>query len=180
MVAHYRETGDKAVIGVLYERYLHLVLSVCRKYMNNLAEAEDRTMEVFEELFEKLSRHEIRYFSSWLYQVTKNHCLMYLRKNKSSAANPVMFEDYMAGNMEIAEEMHQLPEDQPPPEDLVGHALEKLNEGQRICVTAFYLQGKSYKQIAEETGYELKKVKSFIQNGKRNLKIILEKYHEDK
>ena len=75
--------------------------------------------------------------------------------------------------------------------DLVGHlddvdlkevklqqleeGITKLNSEQKICVELFYLQNKSYVEVAEITGYELNQVKSYIQNGKRNLKIYLEK-----
>ena len=49
--------------------------------------------------------------------------------------------------------------------------LEELKEDQKIGIKLFYLESKSYQQIADQTGWDLKKVKSEIQNGKRNLKL---------
>jgi RNA polymerase sigma-70 factor (ECF subfamily) len=59
--------------------------------------------------------------------------------------------------------------------DLLEEAIQELSEEQKLCVNLFYLQKKSYQQITDRTGFTLMQVKSYIQNGKRNLKIILEK-----
>jgi RNA polymerase sigma-70 factor (ECF subfamily) len=53
--------------------------------------------------------------------------------------------------------------------------IETLGDEQKQCVKLFYLQEKCYKEITESTGFDMNKVKSYIQNGKRNLKICMEK-----
>ena len=55
------------------------------------------------------------------------------------------------------------------------HCLDRLPEEQRVSICEFFLSEKSYAEIAEQTGYVLKSVKSYIQNGKRNLKLCIEK-----
>ena len=54
-------------------------------------------------------------------------------------------------------------------------SLEELNPEQKQCLILFYLEKKSYQEISENTGFSLMQVKSYIQNGKRNLKILLDK-----
>jgi len=178
LLLKYRQTSNRELIGILYQRYLPLLLGVCRKYMKSSAEAEDRAMEIIEQLFVKLLKHEITYFSSWLHQVARNHCLMYLRKHKREGGDNATFEDFMANDMESAEEMHlSLDAERMPAEALIHEALMILNEQQKICVQKFYLENMSYSEIADATGYDLNKVKSYIQNGKRNMRIYIERNH---
>ena len=135
-------------------------------------------MEIFEKLLKDLSRHEISNFKSWLHTVAKNHCLMKLRSRKNKFA--VRFEnDEM--NLEVVE-MNQLwhPGDSLEKEKtltLLEKGIQQLNEHQKKCVELFYLDEKSYQEIVDLTGYSLLNVKSHIQNGKRNLKIFMEKNH---
>ena len=56
--------------------------------------------------------------------------------------------------------------------------MELLNPEQKQTVELFYLQEKSYKEIVDQTGFSMNDVKSYIQNGKRNLKIMLSKTDE--
>ena len=176
LIASYKSTRDKAIIGVLFKRYTHLVYGVCLKYLKNGDEARDAVMEVFENLFESLLRHEVTYFKSWLHTVTKNHCLMKIRAGKSRYMERFR-EGY--GEAEVVE-MNLLlhPEDGFEKETLLK-LLEKgiagLNQEQQTCVRLFYIEEKSYKEVAELTGYDMLKVKSYIQNGKRNLKLFMEK-----
>jgi RNA polymerase sigma-70 factor (ECF subfamily) len=173
LVALYKQERSSACIGVLYERYGHLVLGACMKYLKNSTEAEDVAMHIFEGLHFKLLKHEITYFKSWLYMVTKNECFMLLRKK---------------GKDHSSSEMKDIADD-PTNEhtsstELKLEALEAviptLKEDQRICIELFYLKDRSYQQISEELNMSLMQVKSAIQNGKRNLKLRLEERNEFK
>lgn len=166
----YYADANQEWIGILLERYTLLLLGVCMKYLKNEAEAKDCVQQIFLKVLIEVSKYRIDYFKSWLYMVAKNHCLMKLRNGG------------MKGTKELNEQ--QLVHTELPKEDILENeetftqlenALEELSEEQRQCVILFYLKKNSYQQITEKTGYTLLQVKSYIQNGKRNLKIILEK-----
>jgi RNA polymerase sigma-70 factor, ECF subfamily len=172
LVAQYLQTENKELIGILFGRYTHLVYGVCLQYLKDKDQCKDAVMEIFESLFEKLAHHPVFSFKNWLYSVSRNHCLMALRKtasyNRSKEKSAVL-----AGNGQDE------PLDHHPEETIALHsgvihsAIENLSTGQRLCVSMMYLEDKSYNDITALTGYTLKEVKSHIQNGKRNLKNYL-------
>jgi RNA polymerase sigma factor (sigma-70 family) len=171
LIALYKNTGDLEVLGQLYGRYMHLVYGVCLKYLQDEAQSKDAVMQIFEELVHKLKIHEVQNFKSWLHVLCRNYCLMALRKSSKNKTVPL--EDTFVENTEF---VHLNIDDTKEKQlTLMEKCMESLPEEQRISVDLFYLQEKCYKEIAEITGYELVKVKSYIQNGKRNLKICIEK-----
>ena len=174
LIAAYKESGDLEVLGQLYNKYMHLVFGVCFNYFKNEELSKDAVMQIFEELVTKLKIHEVKNFKSWLHVLTRNHCLMALRK---SAKNPtVALEDNFVENGSF---VHLDIEDTKETQlTVMEKCMETLSEEQRKSVDLFYLQEKCYKEVADITGYELLKVKSYIQNGKRNLKICIEKNSE--
>ncbi|MBL6963203.1 MAG: sigma-70 family RNA polymerase sigma factor [Bacteroidetes bacterium] len=173
----YKTGSDHKIIGELFKRYTHLVFGLCMKYLKNEDDSKDAVMQIFEKLFTDLHRHEISNFKSWLYSVSKNHCLMALRKTKVEvSSDDHVINNYEGEIMENEVSMHQDFIDHHP--DELNAALNSLKAEQKECIRLFYLEEKSYKEVAELTGYSLVKVKSYIQNGKRNLKIRLSKTDE--
>ncbi len=174
LVRLYKETTDKEIVGELFKRYTQFVFLVSLKYLKNEDKANDAVMQVFEKLFDDLLNHEVANFKSWLYMVTRNQCLMNLRKQQSDFKKS---KDYQKDNENFVENEDNFHltdnEDKESQENAVLKALEQLNEEQKKCINLFYFEGKSYAEIAEISGYSEKKVKSYIQNGKRNLKNIL-------
>lgn len=171
LIAQYKSIGDLEVLGTLYNKYMTLVYGVCLNYLKDEEASKDAVMQIFEELVLKLKVHEVQHFKSWLHVVTRNHCLMALRKLAKN--NTVPLEDNFVENSDF---VHLDMED--TKEKQLGNmekCMQALPEEQRISVDLFYLQEKCYKEVAEITGYEMLKVKSYIQNGKRNLKICIEK-----
>ncbi len=169
LVQRYKETGDLLLIGELYTRYTALVYGVCLKYLKDREEAKDAAMQVFEKLISTLKNHDVENFRSWLYVSARNHCLMHIRSKKGK-----FNQDIFAGGVENQFVLH--PEEESSLENDLGRleaCINKLMEGQQQCVRLFYLEEKCYKEIAESTGFDLNAVKSFIQNGKRNLKICM-------
>jgi RNA polymerase sigma factor (sigma-70 family) len=171
LVALYKESGDMAVLGELYQRYMELVYGVCLKYYKEPETAKDSVMQIFEELVSKLKKHEVDNFRAWLHQVAKNHCLMQLRTPKN-----LKTVEFKTEVMQSGEEVH------------LNGVLEKeenfkklefclgtLTDEQREAVKLFYLDGKCYNEIVELTGKDWNQVRSFIQNGRRNLKLCMEK-----
>ncbi len=178
LVDFYKNSQDKKYVDELFQRYATLVFGVSMKYLKNEDQAKDLTMSVFEKLFIELIKRKIENFKPWLYQVTKNECLMLLRKEKSlGAKEEVYLKDEVRGFVEFEDDSH-LFEGHINKERLLTQleeCINKLKEEQRQCVELFYLNEKCYQEVAEVTTFELKKVKSYIQNGKRNLKICLDK-----
>lgn len=173
LVTLYKLDRSSLCIAVIYERYGHLVMGTCMKYLKNEVESQDITMQIFEELHSKLLKHEINYFKSWLYMVTKNECFMFLRKSKSQ--NTTDFSE--------SYDVEQTIEDVQSKEkslELLENAIEDLKPEQKRCVKLFYLEEKSYQQISAELNLSLMQVKSAIQNGKRNIKLQLQKQDEFK
>ena len=159
-------------LGILLQRYTLLLLGVCMKYLKNEEEAKDCVQQVFLKAITELHKYKVEYFKSWLYMVAKNHCLMKLRDRQ--ARTPA----------EIKEQMAITPADDPGMAlhlekdrqlEMMNDCLQELVKEQKQCVTLFYLEKRSYNEIADHTGFTLLQVKSYIQNGKRNLKILLER-----
>lgn len=171
LVALYKKSGELAIVGELYNRYTSLTYGVCLKYLKDREESKDAVMHIFEKLIVTLKDHEISQFKGWLYVTARNHCLMQLRAGKNKK-----FEEISPFLMESGEDVHLLegPEIESNLSKLES-CIETLPEEQKQCVKLFYLEKKCYKEITELTGFELNKVKSYIQNGKRNLKICMEK-----
>jgi len=176
LIRAYKESENIEYVGELFQRKTHLIASLSLKFLKNETDAEDATYEVFEILTKDLLKHEVLNINSWLFSVTRNHCYKKLRKtinerekiSEQKNSSSSFMENDSDGDLlekELLEE--QL--------DLMEEMIEQLNEEQRICVKLFYLEKKSYVEIVNETKYELKKVKSYIQNGKRNLKILMDK-----
>lgn len=171
LIAQYKSKGDLEVLGTLYNRYMGLVFGVCLNYLKDEDQSKDAVMQIFEELVVKLRIHEVQNFKSWLHVLTRNHCLMTIRR--SSKNNLVSLEEVFVENVDFV----HLDIDDTKEQRLtvMEKCMQTLPEEQRISVDLFYLQEKCYKEVAELTGYEMLKVKSYIQNGKRNLKICIEK-----
>ena len=180
LLEKYRQSGHKEYVGVLYKRYSHLVFGLCMKYFKDQDQAYDASISVFTKLFDDLKKHPVLYFKSWLYTYSKNYCLMQLRSAQSKLKHALAYERDFKVVMENSEETHLQANKREEEYALLEKALADLDEEQRWCIELFYLKDKSYAQIVELTKFEMNQVKSYIQNGKRNLKLRLEKSHGEK
>lgn len=164
-------------LGILLQRYTLLLLGVCMKYLKNEEEAKDSVQQVFLKVIQELHKYKVEYFKSWLYMVAKNHCLMKLRERQGKMS--VEITDRVSATAEEETDRQALLLNDHTLE-LMGESIKELNQEQQQCVTLFYLHKKSYQQVSEETGYSMLQVKSHIQNGKRNLKILIERKLKEK
>lgn len=171
LVLLYKKSEDLKVLSELYQRYMELVYGVCLKYLKDSESSRDSVMQIFEELVVKLKKHDVENFKSWLYQVAKNHCLMQLRTPKNlktvELPNSLMQNEenvHLNGVLEKEENFKKLEK-----------CLGELSDEQRQMIKLFYLEGKCYNEIVEITGHEWNHVRSFIQNGRRNLKLCMER-----
>jgi RNA polymerase sigma factor (sigma-70 family) len=172
LIADFKRTGNELCIEILFNRYCHLSFAVCMKYLHSEAESKDAVIEIFEKFSKDLLRYDVHDFGHWLHTVTRNHCFHVLKKKKMNidiegehpAFSQLAVQEFDL-NSEDEEQLHYL--------RYLSEALNTLSNEQRICVEQFYLQEKSYEEIEKSTGYSYNQVKSYIQNGKRNLKIYL-------
>lgn len=171
LVQAFQQQADLTVLATLYERYMDLVYGVCLNYLKDSERAKDCVLQIFEELIVKVPQHQIGNFRGWLYQLTKNYCLMQLRSDKKFMKVPaddlVMQSEpgvHLDGVMEREDQMQALQD-----------CLAQLNREQRQVVELFYLQGKAYKEIVSLMEIDVNTVRSFLQNGRRNLKICMDK-----
>ena len=171
LITLYRKTEELAIVGELYNRYTSLVYGVCLKYLKDREESRDAVMQIFEKLMVSLKEHDINVFKSWLYVTSRNHCLMQIRSRKGKnfeELSPFLMENGVNGHqdhgVELEFNLHKL-----------ERCMQELVNEQKRCVQLFYLEQKCYQEISLNTGYDLNKVKSYIQNGKRNLKICMER-----
>ncbi|MBD2700904.1 sigma-70 family RNA polymerase sigma factor [Spirosoma sp. BT702] len=176
-VARYRATGDLAILGELYEQHMDMIYAVCYNYLRDEDEAKDAVMNLFEQLVNDLRRHEVHQFGPWLHSVARNYCLMHLRKHQAHP-NIALVSDSPTDSDEpllnLTDDDDTLAEHE---EDLtrMEACLQTLAVEQQSCLRLFYLERKTYTEVAELTGYDLKQVKSYLQNGRRNLKICMSK-----
>ena len=172
LLENFYTTHDTEWLGILLPRYTLLLLGVCMKYLKNEEEARDCVQQTFLKVITELKKYKVEYFKSWLYMVAKNHCLMKIRDGHGKIPLELT-ERNMQGAEELPDKQSFVKDDQAI--ELMNEALGELSPEQRQCVTLFYLQKKSYQEISEETRFTMMQVKSYIQNGKRNLKLMIEK-----
>jgi len=167
----FKQTNDIKYLSILYQRYMDLVFGVCLKYFKDAERSKDAVMDIFEELNTKLKMHEVDNFKGWLHTVTRNYCLMQLRSPRNLKTS-----EFNIDFMQSGEPSHLLNEVFEKEESFkqLEACIETLPDDQKKTIELFYLQKKCYNEVAEITGFEWNKVRSFIQNGKRNLKLCLE------
>jgi len=168
----FKDSGNAEYFGELYNRYIPLLYGIGLKYLDEAGKAEDAVMQLFENLLPKIAQQDISVFRTWIYTVMKNHCLQILRKEKQE-----IIVDFNTEFMESDEILHLFEEenDDIAKKELLKLCIKKLPVEQRIAIIRFFMEEMSYADIVDSTEYNLKQVKSYIQNGKRNLKNCIEK-----
>jgi len=171
LLDRFNDSLNNEWLGILFERYTLLLLGVCMKYLKNEEWAKDSVQQIFLKAITELHKYKVTYFKSWIYMVAKNHCLMQLRDKRGR--NTTEIKENFIATEEVTDQQEMLQDEKTY--DILSEGLNELNPEQQQCVTLFYLQNKSYLKVSEETGLSLMQVKSHIQNGKRNLRIFIEK-----
>ncbi len=174
LLQEYLSSGELETLGELYSRYMHLVYGLCLKYLGNRDDAGDAVMQIFEKLITETGQHEVKNFKSWLYVLSKNYCLMMIRSAKSKERKMDLWVKDQEESVEFYPEMHPIDEEGLEENSVLAECIERLKAQQKECIQLFYYQNWSYRQISEILRLDEKKVKSHLQNAKRNLKICLE------
>ena len=170
MLEHFYESRDNKWLGILLQRYTLLLFGICMKYLKNEEEAKDCVQQVFLKAITELQKYKVEYFKSWIYTVARNHCLMRLRHLGKKTIE--IDEKIIEAKEEIKISTHLEKETLL---QAMSESLNELSKEQKDCVTLFYLEKKSYHEVSDSTGFTIMQVKSYIQNGKRNLKLLLDK-----
>ena len=172
LIVRYIKTNEEECLTHLYQRYIPLMYGLCLKYLKNQQDAKDAVVFLYEELSVKIKKYEIANFKNWLYSVTKYYCFSLLKDKKKE-----VLVDFNVDFMEF-DQIDTLLDEKEADEDKIkalNECIQQLPDTQRVCIEAFYMNDKSYVEIVEDTSYNIKSVKSYIQNGRRNLKICLDK-----
>ncbi len=170
LIEEYSKTEDHQWVSELFSRYVHLVYGLCLKYLNNSDVAKDAVMEIYEKVLLSIKSSKLENVSAWLYTLSKNYCLNYLRNEKRRVLRELTYGKMTDSNEEdFTKDNNVL---------LLSKMLDKLKQEQRVCLQLFYFEDKSYEEISQLTGFTFKQVKSFLQNGKRNLKKLMEEKYE--
>lgn len=174
LIALYRQSADNQWLGVLLERHTLLLLGVAMKYLKDKDQAHDAVQQVFIKTLTRFPDDPVQNFKGWLYILMRNHCLGVLRSSNHFAPEEVLnglpapetkTQEEWINDEKMRQHMHQ--------------ALQSLNPDQQTCIRLFYMEQRSYKEIMEHTNFSFDQVKSYVQNGKRNLKIALQKINPD-
>lgn len=171
LLSRFRDTGEAEYFQQLYERYIPLIYGLCLKYLQNPEQSQDAVIDIYENLSQKIQDYDIKIFKNWLYSVVKNHCFHILKENKKEII--VNFDSQLMESDTTLDLFSENNDEEK--ENALTECMQKLPEPQRISIEKFFYENKSYAEIEDETGFHLKSVKSYIQNGKRNLKICIEK-----
>ncbi len=178
LIKEFSSGGDLEVLGELYKEYMHLVYGVCLKYLKNREESMDAVMEIYEKLINEIPKQKIENFRSWLHVVTKNYCLMQLRSKKSEDQRFSEWTLDPENFMENGAYLHPIDNEDHEIDKVLADCIERLKDEQKECIRQFYYEDRCYSEIAKNLGIDEKKVKSNLQNGKRNLKLCIEEKNE--
>ena len=173
----FQKSDDTDAIEMLFQRYTHLIFGLCMKYLKNVDDSRDAVADIFTKLLEKKQNYQIVRFSPWIYTVTKNHCLKIVKRGFKSI--PLKESHHHQNNFMEIEASGDLKDETDDKIFALNDAVDTLDENQRSCIHLFYFKSMTYQQIATQTRYSVKQVKSYIQNGKRNLKIRLSECLEE-
>lgn len=174
LISQFKQYGNKNIFAELFKKHVKVVYGTCLFYLQDKDDAQDATMQLFEKLMIEVKNRDILNFKGWLSFVVRNHCISIIRKNKSNQKNIKSYYEfeYEAPNIETEEKINAVDDEQMI--ELMTESLFQLKDKQRICIDLFYLKNKSYQEIATETNFSINEIKSYIQNGKRNLKLLIE------
>jgi RNA polymerase sigma-70 factor (ECF subfamily) len=174
LLERYAKSGDLELLGELYSRHTEMVYYVCLRYFKDEEKSKDAVMHIFEELINKVNRQEIKDFGKWLYVVTKNHCLMDIRARKNTYE--ISLDEFVEFPLHLHPQESYVEKEERM--SRMERCMDKLPDKQKVSIDLFFLNEKCYKEIVETTGFSMKEVKSYIQNGKRNLKNCMERSDE--
>lgn len=176
LISKYRFSHDNSYLGELFLRYIPYVYGVSLGTLKNQREAEELTLTVYNKISSDLKRIEVKNFNTWLYQLVKNLCNIEVKKKSAveGESKNILIEELTHDDQGMYINATENTISEKIDTNSLRLAINTLNENQKICIDLFYIQNKSYQEVADSTGFSLNQVKTNIQNGKRLLKTYLE------
>lgn len=175
MILLFQSKEDMEILGSLYNRYLAMMMGLCLKYLNRQDAAEDAVMEIFEILHRRLPNHQVENFSAWLYRLASNHCLDILRKQQRTLAQNVQIMQSVKDERHNDDWLVDEVKEKEAVLTKMEKCLEQLNDNQKMSIQLFYLKKQSYEDVSKKLGATWAQTRSYIQNGRRNMKKCMEK-----
>lgn len=166
----YFQSGDSEYWGRIFEKYKKRIFLRCLTLLQDNEDASDLTSETFIKAHENIQKYDMkRPFFPWLQQIATNLCIDLLRRKTiiQFTQTDEKIEFHSAEDVTKKVENRELG-------DTILKALKSLKNHQKRCFCLFYIHRKSYKEIAELTGYSYNDVRSYIQNGKRKFKLVMQ------
>nr|WP_297912096.1 RNA polymerase sigma factor [uncultured Allomuricauda sp.] len=175
-----REAYDQLV-----DEYQKLVFNTCLSFVPNTTDAEDIAQEVFIEIYNSISKFkENSKLSTWIYRISTNKCLEFIRKKNTKKRFGFM--QSLGGASLPLDKTHYFTEfnhpgiqlEQKEQRETLFRAIDRLPEGQKIVFTLHKIEGLSYKEVSEITKKSISSVESLLFRAKKNLKQILTIYYK--
>lgn len=180
------ESGSEQALGLLYQRYADKVYNTVISYLKNGEDAEEVLQDIFITIFDSASKFKFNSsVSTWIYRITINKSLDFLRKKKAVKRKNIFTSIYIKGEEELSLE----PADFDHPgvklekkEDaqLLFDALEVIPELQKTAFILTQIEGLPQSEVAEIMKTTRKSVESLLGRAKKSLKKELEKYFSDR
>lgn len=158
-------TGDTQLIGELFKKYQKDIFGIAYYYLKDYEKSLDTVSDVFVVIIQTMKDKEVSNFKKWAFAICRNQALKKLRDNKTF----INLTESL--NLSVENVPQQVYSDKLI--EKISDFIASLKDKQKTCIEQFYLKGKSYNIISKEFGMTLKEVKSNIQNGKRNLKLLI-------
>ena len=180
------QIGNQIAFGQLIDTYQQKVFSTCISFIPNKEDAEDVSQEVFITIFKSIHQFkENSKLSTWIYKITTNKCLEFIRKKQ--AKKRFAFMQTILGNEIPIDKTNYFTEFNHPgillenqeKATILFKAIHTLPEIQRVVFTLAKVDGKSYQEIVEITGKSLSSIESVIYRAKKGLQEKLENFYKN-
>ncbi len=163
------KTGDRKMQEVLYKKHSPFLLSVCRRYVKNTADAEDVFIEGFYKILSKIKSYSgAGSFEGWMRRIMVNESLMHLRKNNNFSMTLEL------SNVDIK---YEVTYDQNIDYQQLLKILEILPTGYRTVFNMYVIEGYKHREIAEILNISINTSKSQLIQARKRLQEIIKKKH---
>jgi RNA polymerase sigma-70 factor (ECF subfamily) len=161
--------GNTEAFRIIVDQYRDAVFGLALRMVNNREEAEELAQDAFIKVFNAINnyRGESK-FSTWLYRITYNTCISFLRKNKPDLVE--IQDQHGASNFNSGYD-NLMKEDNNMAINII---LSQLKPDDRAIIQLFYLEENSIKEISEITGFSNTNVKVKLHRSKQKMRKILE------
>jgi RNA polymerase sigma-70 factor (ECF subfamily) len=179
------QAGSQRAFQELVKTYKNMVANTCYGFLQNGADAEDVTQEVFIEVYRSIGRFRgDSKLSTWLYRIatTRSIDLLRKRKRRSRIQSIQTFFGGEEAAMQVPDNNSQSPQQALENKEraaILAEAVAKLPEAQRIAFTLSKYEDLSYQEISDVMDKSISSVESLLFRGKKNLRIQLEDYYRN-